>query len=562
MLASLHIENIAVIKALDLTFEPGFTVLSGETGAGKSIILDSLNFLLGNRLSRELIRTGESRATVSAVFTDLPAAIVSAIEDKGFTAEEGTLMLSRVMTSEGRSTVRLNGQVITGAIQREIGRLLFNIHGQNDNQILLQKSSHVAVLDAYAKNEAILAQYRAGFRTLEAAMDALRACERDSASAERLKDVLEFQIGEIAAAKLKAGEEEALKKQRDKLQNIEKIDKQTKFAYHALLGSEKSAAYLLGRAAAALEQMSAVVPEAAGLSERLESCRFEIEDVAETVRDMGDAGSDDPTAALNRIESRLDVIARLERKYGADEEAVLAFLARAREQLDGLMHGEEHRAELMDRVKKALSELRTLAAALTESRRAAADELAGRIGEVLRFLDMPKVRFDVRIGTYPSDSRTDVYRADGADDVEFLISANPGEPLMPMMKIASGGELSRIMLAVKSVLSDSDGVPTVIFDEVDTGVSGKTSRKIGIKLRDIARHIQVLCVTHSAQIASLADQHDYIYKEEVDGRTQTFVRLLDPEERVEELARILGGIHVTEAQRENARELMREDWHE
>ena len=558
MLQSLHIENIAVIKRLDLDLREGFSVLSGETGAGKSIILDSINLLLGNRVSRELIRTGESRATVSAVFSELDAATVAAVEGMGFFCEEGELMISRTIGTDGRGGARVNGQAVPIAMQRELGRLLINIHGQNDNQRLLQKSSHAALLDAYAHDESELDSYRAAYRDFCACREALRECDRDAASAAQLKDVLEFQIKEIGAAHLKVGEEEKLTRERDKLQNIEKIAKQVKFTHYALQGSEKSASVLLERAAASLRQITGVVPECEALAERLISCRYEIEDIAETVREIGGDGlNEDPTELLNRIESRLDTITKLERKYGADIAAVLAHRDRAKEKLEALTDADGHREKLQAALAAAEMSLKAAAAALTAARRRAREGMTAQIGEVLRFLDMPRVHFDVRIA--PVEGK-EPYRPDGGDDVEFLISTNPGEPLLPMIRIASGGELSRIMLAIKSVLSGADGVPTVIFDEVDTGVSGKTSRKIGIKLKQTACGAQVLCVTHSAQIVSLADHHYYIYKEENAGRTETRLRELTGDERIEEIARILGGMQVTDAQRESARELMKENW--
>ena len=558
MLQSLHIENIAVIKRLDLDLREGFSVLSGETGAGKSIILDSINLLLGNRVSRELIRTGESRATVSAVFSELDAATVAAVEGMGFFCEEGELMISRTIGTDGRGGARVNGQAVPIAMQRELGRLLINIHGQNDNQRLLQKSSHAALLDAYAHDESELDSYRAAYRDFCACREALRECDRDAASAAQLKDVLEFQIKEIGAAHLKVGEEEKLTRERDKLQNIEKIAKQVKFTHYALQGSEKSASVLLERAAASLRQITGVVPECEALAERLISCRYEIEDIAETVREIGGDGlNEDPTELLNRIESRLDTITKLERKYGADITAVLAHRDRAKEKLEALTDADGHREKLQAALAAAEMSLKAAAAALTAARRRAREGMTAQIGEVLRFLDMPRVHFDVRVA--PVEGK-EPYRPDGGDDVEFLISTNPGEPLLPMIRIASGGELSRIMLAIKSVLSGADGVPTVIFDEVDTGVSGKTSRKIGIKLKQTACGAQVLCVTHSAQIVSLADHHYYIYKEENAGRTETRLRELTGDERIEEIARILGGMQVTDAQRESARELMKENW--
>ena len=559
MLQSLHIENIAVIKSLDLDLGEGFSVLSGETGAGKSIILDSLNLLLGNRVSRDLIRSGESRALVSAVFSELSETAMAQLEEMGFACEGGELMLSRTLSVDGRGTARLNGQAIPMAIQKEIGRLLLNIHGQNDNQKLLQKASHAALLDAFAHNEVETTAYREAYHTYCQCREALRECDRDAAAAAQLRDVLEFQIREIGAAKLRSGEEEKLTRERNKLQNIEKISKQIKFTHYALQGSEKSALVLLERAAAALRQITAVLPECEALAERLIACRYEVEDISETVRELGGdaAMGEDPTAALTKIESRLDAISRLERKYGPDIEAVLAFRDNARAKLETLENADSYRAQLTEALASAEKTLKRCADALSATRRRASAEMVGQIGEVLRFLDMPRVHFDVRLS--PLEGK-EPYRADGGDDVEFLISTNPGEPLLPMIRIASGGELSRIMLAIKSVLSGADGIPTVVFDEVDTGVSGKTARKIGIKLKSIAREAQVLCVTHSAQIVSLADHHYYIYKEEVAGRTETHVRTLEEEERVEEIARILGGMQVTDAQRESARELMKEIW--
>ncbi len=554
MLQSLHIENIAVIKSLDLDLSRGFSVLSGETGAGKSIILDSLNLLLGNRVSKEMIRTGETSATVSALFTELDAQTQQAVQELGFACEDGELMLTRTLSADGRGSARVNGRAVPLSLQKELGRMLLGIHGQNDNQKLLQKASHAALLDAFAHDEAELEAYRAAYRDYLVCRNALQESRRDSEAAEQLRDVLSFQIKEITAARLKVGEEEKLEAQRNKLQNIEKISKQVKFTHYALQGSDKSAAVLLDRAAASLRQITGVLPECEELATRLVSFRYEVEDIAETVRELGGVDmSEDPTEALTRIESRLEVIARLERKYGADIEAVLAHRDRAKEKLEALENGEETQAKLARELADARQTLNEKATTLRAARCAAAARMTGTVGEVLRFLDMPRVHFDVRI--LPGEGK-EPYRPDGGDDVEFLISTNPGEPLLPMIKIASGGELSRIMLAIKSVLMGADGIPTVIFDEVDTGVSGKTARKIGIKLKTIARESQVLCVTHSAQIVSLADHHYYIYKEEVEGRTETRVRSLHGEERVEEIARILGGLQVTDAQRESARELM------
>ena len=555
MLRTLHIENIAVIKCVDIAFDEGFTVLTGETGAGKSILIDSLGLLLGGKFSREMIRTGEQSASVSAVFDSLTEETVAALCDLGYAPdEEGTLLLRRVLHADGKSSLRLGGQPITATLAREIGRLLLNIHGQNDTQRLLQKSTHLHLLDAmgdYAKEKSAYA----------AAYERLCACERELAllgqsDAEklRLSEMLTYQIKDIEAVKLKAGEIEGLERERERLKNIEKIEKHVKFAATVLDSREKSAsvAYLLGRGSASLRQIADVIPEANGMAEQLDDMLYRVRDMAEEVRAWSDDDVGDPTARLDAIESRLDVISRLQRKYGKTEEDILAFLANAKAELEGL-DSQSERMEALARQRSALrAECKLLADALTDCRRAVAEDITERIRSELAYLDMPKVRFAVSIAKTPD------FIATGHDDVEFLIATNPGEPLLPMIKIASGGELSRLMLALKTVLNDRDGVGCVVFDEVDTGISGKTSRKVGIRLCQMGRDVQVVCITHAAQIASLADTHLLIEKNEVDGRMETSRCPLDDETRVDEIARILGGIEVTETQRIAAREMIAE----
>lgn len=549
MLRSLQISNIAVIKQADIELGDGFCVLTGETGAGKSIIIDSIGLLLGSRAPRELIRAGEERAAVNAMFDAPGEACRALLEDYGISYEDGVL-LSRSVSADGRSSARINGQTVTAAMLREIGRTLITIHGQHDNQRLMQRSYHIRLLDAYAADGALLEEYRTAYRNWRTLCEELERLRSDEAEKMRLRDMLEYQIKEIDSAHLKRGEEEELSAARLRLQSAEKIQKQADFAYRALYASEKGAVtVLLGRAQSALEQLADAVPESAELVTRLESCRYEVEDIAATVHSYTAELDGDPTAMLDRIESRLEVISRLERKYGADADAVKAFRDEAAARLERIDNADARADELGALINEAEREVTRLGARLSEVRRAAAEEAAARVCEILGYLDMPGVRFGIaRSACAPS--------ADGCDSIEFMIAANPGEEPVPLAKTASGGELSRVMLALKCVLSENDGIDTMIFDEVDAGISGKTSRKVGVKLRQLARTAQVLCVTHSAQIASLADRHLLIAKGESGGRAETTVRTIEGDERVHEIARILGGINITEKQCEAARELL------
>lgn len=550
MLQSIHIENAAVIKSADIDFENGFMVLSGETGAGKSIIIDSINLLSGNRLSRDMIRTGEDKLLVSAVFSDCRKEVLELLESYGISCD-GSVMIARTLSRDGKSTVKIGGRTVTQSLQKELCRLLINIHGQNENQRLMQRSAQIEILDSYAENGELLSAYTQIYRELLDTKNRLEELDSDTAEKLRMRDMLRYQIEEIAAARLKAGEEEALEAESKRLSSMEKIHAQTHLAYQALHGGEKSVTVLLDRAALALEKIGDVLPSAADEAKRLVEFRYEIEDIAETVREYAEE-DEDPTQRLNKIESRLNMISKLRRKYGADVAEIIAFRKKAQEQLDTIENADVIREDLEKECSRLEKEARALADNIREKRKAASDSIVAAVSETLAFLDMPKVRFSISL--MPAEQ----LRHDGGDSVEFLISANAGEPPRPLEKIASGGELSRIMLALKSVLSDKDGVETVIFDEVDAGISGKTSRKVGIKLREIARQIQVICVTHSAQIASLADRHFLISKQDEDGRTQTKVCELDDEGRIAEIARILGGIDVTETQRAVAREMIEE----
>ena len=553
MIESLHIENIAVIKSLDLDFGEGLTVLSGETGAGKSIIMDSLGLLLGSRAEKELIRTGETRAEVSAVFSCLSQNTRELLSELGFSAEEDSIMLSRTLT-QSSSSARLNGRAIPLSVLREIAGALFNIHGQNDNQQLLDPKNHASLLDAYAGCVAEKEAYAEVYREVLHQRAEIDSLQKDAKEQNRLVEILRYQIADIDAAKLKAGEEEALAEMVKKLRSVEQITKCVTLVEKALKGGEKGkgAIYLTDRSADALIAISDALPEAEKLADRLSNIRYELEDIAECVADLDEFGGDDALEKLDRAEGRLSTIEKLKRKYGSSVEEILAFRADAAEKLDAMEHLEDRMIELREELEKMESRARSMANELSQKRRAAAKGLTEKIKETLAFLDMPKVRFEV--GMKPTRDLT----ANGTDEIEFMIATNAGEPLMPMAKIASGGELARIMLSLKNVLNECDGVNTVIFDEIDTGISGKTSRKVGIKLKEIGRSAQVLCVTHSAQIASLATHHLYISKKEIGGRVQTELRELDEEGRVAEIARILGGIEVTEAQREAAKEMIAE----
>jgi DNA repair protein RecN (Recombination protein N) len=553
MIQSLHIEHIAVVKCLDVDFARGLTVLTGETGAGKSIMLDSLNLLLGGRADRELIRSGEERGEVSAVFSNLSATSRELLEEMGFSSEDGEVMISRTLSKSG-SSARLNGRAVPVSVLREIAATLFNIHGQNDNQQLMDPKNHITLLDAYAgcteARRAYLATYKQILH-LRAQIDSLRKDEQEQT---RLAEMLRYQIADIDAVKLKRGEEDALTDLAKRLRSVEQITKCCALVDRALQGGEKNrgAIYLTDRAAAAMDSVADALPEAEKLAARLREVRYELEDIAASMSDLEDVGGEDALAKLDRTEARLDAIAKLKRKYGSTEEEILAFRREAAEKLSLIENAEDRIIELEEELRRTESEAKRQADELSARRKHAAKGLTEKVTQTLTFLDMPKVRFEVEVAA------TKDFCAQGRDAVEFLIATNLGEPLMPMAKIASGGELARIMLSLKNVLNECDGVDTVIFDEIDTGISGKTSRKVGMKLQEIGRNAQVLCVTHSAQIASLADHHLYISKREVEGRMETAVAELDADGRVEEIARILGGLNVTEAQRQAAREMIAE----
>ncbi|MBO5649082.1 MAG: DNA repair protein RecN [Clostridia bacterium] len=564
MLDTLHIENIAVVREADITLGNGFTVLTGETGAGKSIIIDAINLLLGARPQRDLIRTGQSSAAATALFSGIPDALSAQMAEAGIRIDEdGTMLLGRTVQADGKAVTRIGGRPISVSTQKEFIGQLIAIHGQHDNQQFLRPETHIVYLDDYASLQGALAEYDALWSEYNDLRSRIRSLQHGEQEKARLSELLKYQINDIDAGRLKPKEEEQLLQKRAKIRNAEKIAKHVKIITHALYQNEKghSAIELIDRAVAALDAMTEVIPQASEFSEKLSGFRYEIEDIAETVESYADDNEGDPSLLLDKIEGRLESISRLKKKYGATVEDVLAFREKAASELDDITLSDEKIAVLEAALSKKAAELAAQASVLHEARVRAGKELSARIMEELAFLDMEKVRFSVQItplgASTDSDGDSIQFGARGCDKVEFLISTNQGEPLKPLEKIASGGELSRIMLAAKCVMAANEQITTMIFDEVDTGVSGKTSQKIGLKLKQLGKTgCQVLCVTHSAQIAALADAHLYISKHEVDGRTETAVTPLDRAGRIRELSRIIGGIEITDAIRVTAEELL------
>ncbi len=561
MLCSLHIENIAVIRTADIDFSSGFTVLTGETGAGKSIIIDSIGLVMGGKPSRDLIRSGEESASVSAVFGELDDECVKRLAAVGLAPDEdGLLMVQRTITASGKAAARVNGRVIPVSLVREAMKSLIAVHGQHDNMMLLAPENHIRLLDEFAGLSAELAAYETSYDRyceLNRRIAELSRGEREKA---QRTEFLRYQIDEIESAKLKPEEEELLMKRRARLQNAEKVNQLVGTVYGALYRNDKgtAAADKLRRAIRALDALASVVPDAEELSVRLDAMTYELEDIALTVQTYLDEPDADPTAALDKLETRLDGIAKLERKYGDTVPDVLAFLARAKEELNGIETSEETLNDCIFERDQLLPIMAAQADELSERRNEAAAALEAKLEAELAYLDMSGVRFRTGMKRRVENDGGAEYARSGADNVEFLIAANKGEEARPLSRIASGGELARIMLAMKSVLADREAPGTMIFDEVDAGVSGKTSEKLGIKLRSLTAggSAQVLCVTHSAQIAALADTHLKISKSEKNGRTETSVLPLDHDGRVGELSRIMGGITITDTIRRSAEEML------
>lgn len=555
----LHIENIAVIKSIDLEFSNGFMVISGETGAGKSIIIDSINLILGAKADKELIRHGESSATVSALFTDLSRITISQCEQLGILLdEEQNILIQRSFGLDGRSIVKINGRTVNLSILKQIAPGLVSIHGQSDTGALSDPEKHIDLIDVYSSSEDLLVKYREVYFKLEKTRRDIQDIVHTESERERLKEILAYQIKDIDSAKLYDGEEEELVDKKVKIKNSEKITKNSEYVYKALRGSEKgSVAYLVDRSITALTQISGVIPKYEEYAEKLRDALASVEDVAEEIYAVLEDFDDDPTTTLNEIESRLDKISRLKRKYGLTVKDILEFRDKSKKELDTLENYEGTLDTLKKEEKKLYNDALLIADELHNIRVKSAGELKTKICEILEFLDMPGVVFYAKIDASEFDGKK-VLNKDGYDRIEFYISANKGAEAQSLSKIASGGEIARVMLAIKSVIADKDGVSSVVFDEIDAGVSGKTARKIGLKMRSMSNGLQIFCVTHSAQIASLANIHYLISKREVNGATETSVKALDYDGRVKELSRILGGINVTESQRAAAIDMLNE----
>lgn len=549
MLSSLQIENVAVIQKANVHFEKGLNVLTGETGAGKSILIDSINAILGNRTSKDLVRTGAAKAVIRAAFEDVPPAVLDSLEKAGYERSEA-LLLSREITAEGKSTCRINGMSATAAVLRELCGGLININGQHDSVGLLNPARHEGILDAYAQNSAEYQAYYAIYRELVGVKKTLDSMITDESEKQRRIDLLSYQVQEIDDAGLTAGEEQTLESRRKVLANASTIRDRIAQCYALLSGGDEApgAVDLLGEASNAVDAAAQLDGELSAGAGQLLDLYYTAKDVAADLIGRLDA-YDTNDAELDEIEQRIDLIYKLRRKYGDTVEDILAFGERARKELEMIQSSQERVEHLQKEQRRLYTLAREKAEALTQTRLKAFDELNKRISGTLDFLNMPGVRMTLRHSRGPLASH-------GQDSIEFYISTNPGEAPKPLAKIASGGELSRITLAIKNAMAEKDAVPTVIYDEIDSGVSGKAASRIGEVLRQSAEGHQILCITHTAQIAALADCHLLIQKNITNERTYTEIHPLDENGRVEALARLISGDHVTELSLANAREML------
>ncbi len=549
MLSCLQIENVAVIQKAEVHFQPGLNVLTGETGAGKSILIDSINAILGNRTSKDLVRTGASKAVIRASFAQISDVVLDKLEAAGY-ERSAELLLSREITAEGKSSCRINGMPTTAAVLRELCGGLININGQHDSVGLLNPAHHLSILDDYAQNAKLYQEYYVLYRSLVKVKKELDAMITDEAEKQRRIDLLSYQVQEIEEAGLTAGEEQTLESRRKVLANASTIRDRVAKAHALLSGDDDTpgAVDLLGEASNAMDTAAQLDESLSGVSGTLMDLYYSAKDAAAELIDRLDA-YDTNDAELDEIEQRLDLLYRLKRKYGDTVEDIIAFGQKAREELEQIQFSEQRHDQLQAEKLRLYGLAREKAEALTQTRLKAFDELNARITDTLQFLNMPGVRMTLHHARGPLASH-------GQDSVEFYISTNAGEAPKPLARIASGGELSRITLAIKNALADRDAVPTVIYDEIDSGVSGKAAGRIGEVLRQSARGHQILCITHTAQIAALADCHLLIQKNVTNDRTYTEIHPLDTEGRVEALARLISGDHVTELSRANAREML------
>ena len=549
MLSSLQIENVAVIQKAEVHFQPGLNVLTGETGAGKSILIDSINAILGNRTSKDLVRTGAAKAVIRAAFEQVPDAVLDSLEKAGYERSDA-LMLSREITAEGKSSCRINGMPATAAVLRELCGGLININGQHDSVGLLNPARHLGILDDYAQNGVQFQEYYALYRELVRIKRELDAMITDEAEKQRRIDLLSYQVQEIENAALTAGEEQTLESRRRVLANASTIRDRIAQCYALLSGGDEAAGAvdLLGEASNAASDAAQLDEALSGAASQLTDLYYAAKDVAADLVGRLDAYETND-AELDEIEQRLDLLYKLKRKYGDTVEDVIAFGQKAREELQNIQTSQERYDHLQAEKRRLYAQAREKAEALTQTRLRAFEELNKRISGTLDFLNMPGVRMTLRHTRGPLASH-------GQDGIEFYISTNPGEAPKPLAKIASGGELSRITLAIKNAMADKDAVPTVIYDEIDSGVSGKAASRIGEVLRQSAQGHQILCITHTAQIAALADCHLLIQKNVENDRTYTEIHPLDENGRVEALARLISGDHVTELSLANAREML------
>ncbi len=548
MLSQLYIENIAVIQKATIQLDHGFNVFTGETGAGKTILISAINAVLGARTSRSIIRSGESRAVVSALFTELSPEVAQQVEEMGYTAEDGQLMIHREMDAGG--SCRINGRPATTALLRQIASLLIDIHGQRDSQELLSTEKHMAFVDGFGELGKELAAYREVYKKLQEAREKLESLQMDESYKLQRQDILQYQIGEIEGAKLTPGEEEELLAQREIIRNAEKITSALGTSYQLLTGGEEGLGLVSGLEGLGeeLETASRFIEELGDYREKTEDLRYELEELSSTLRGYLDDYNFDPRQ-LDEVESRLDLIHRLKKKYGATIQEILDYWERSAQELDELTFADERAEKLRGEVADLTGKAKELAAVLSKKRKEAGERFIQSVQQELAYLDMPGVRLTLRLTARELGPS-------GQDGVEFFISANPGEEPKPLSKTASGGELSRVMLSIKNVLAGRGGVGTVIFDEVDTGVSGRAAQKIGLKLAQVAVGRQVICAPHRAQVAAYAGHHSRIYKQVEAERTYTHVEVLDREERVRELARINVGENITSTALDSAREML------
>ena len=553
MLSQLYIENIAVIRQATIDFQQGFHVFTGETGAGKTILISAINAVLGGRTFKEIIRTGETRATVSALFTEIPAEICSKIEKLGYPLEDGQLLVQREIDLLGKGQCRLDGRPATAAMLREVCSLLIDIHGQHDNQELLSAEKHLGFLDSYGAYPQEMADYAAAYEQMCDCAARLEKLQMDESYKLQRMDILQFQLKEIGEAKLTAGEEEQLVEQQKRIRNAERITESLGAIYTLLNGDGEEmcgALETLEEVFSELDTAAKYLPDFEGYGEKLSDAYYLLEELGSRARDTLEDADFDPRQ-LNAIEDRLDTIYKLKKKYGGSIADILEYYEKISEEYQSLELSDELTARLQRELDEANLVLRDAAKALTARRLTAAAAFSQRVEAELAYLDMAGVKFSITRREKP-------YGPTGADEMEFMICTNTGEEAKPLAKIASGGELARIMLAIKNVLAEKDGIGTIIFDEVDTGVSGRAAQKIGRKLAEVARHRQVICVTHLAPVAACAAHHYRIYKTVEAGRTFTRVEELNRSQRVQELARIMVGENITESALKSAEEMLTE----